>query len=431
MSYKIYVHHNYSYERFWYFFHGVDVDINDVIVYNNRDTAFNKLKQINGEVNIKCKYKNIDLDIYFVNDKKYGEEGHHILDYSIDLYDKNLVSDRGFNSNIRRIVDTEYIPLLNRISKYKNTKYHFIYIDWEGHNPYYEHKMDTSLSRNVNIYVDEIDDDISNKHFIFTNTFMSFIYPNTLGLREYFFFSDILKYKNDYEHKLNFPIRRFYRNKLLLYNSIIKLENNNINITHSSFHDTHQYAGFGDESFRKDFIEKIGTKNFIEKRGYGIDDWGGEWNVNNLNEFMWKMFSIAEVNIIPEYDPYESIQYGAFNKTPHLIGKSFISEKSVSHILANKPFLPISYGTISFYEDVLKKEGYSISKFPIKYNLLVDVIKDINDISNDEIKWKAFKTQLENWLNDVRNSIFDLINKKNSLLECITNSSFEYKKEIL
>ena len=65
-KFKIYVHHNYSYERFWYFFHGVDVDINDVIVYNNRDTAFNKLKQINGEVNIKCKYKNIDLDIYFV-----------------------------------------------------------------------------------------------------------------------------------------------------------------------------------------------------------------------------------------------------------------------------------------------------------------------------------------------------------------------------
>ena len=428
MSYKIYVHHKYSYERFWYFFHGVDVDINDIVVYTNLENAFNKFEQIEDDVNIKCKYRGADLDITFVKDSKYDLEGHHILDYSIDLYDKKLVSDRGFNSNIRYLVDNEYIPLLNKVSKYKNTKFHFFYIDWEGHNPYYEHNMDTTLDKNVNLYVDEETDNILHKKFVFTNTFMSFIYPNTLGLKEYYNFADILKYKNDYKHKINFPVRRFYSNKLLLYKKIINLENRKINITHSSFHDTKQYSGF-EQEIRNEIIDNIGTDNFIQKRGYGIDDWGGEWNSNNLNEFMWKMFGIAEVNIIPEYNPYESIKYGGLSNTD-LIGKSHMTEKTVSHILANKPFLPMSYTTIEFYENLLKEEGYSISEFPIKYDIITDIIEEINEICNDERKWNTFKLQLQTWITDVRTSILEMNNTKNSFLEVLIETNTSKQKRI-
>lgn len=431
MSYKIYVHHKYSYERFWYFFHGVDINIDDVIVYTNLENAFNKFETIEDDVSIKCKYNGVDLDIHFVKDSKYDLEGHHILDYSIDLYDKNLVSDRGFNSNIRYLIDREYIPLLNRVCKYKNTKFHFFYIDWEGHNPYYEHNMNTTLNKNINLYVDEKDDNILHKKFVFTNTFMSFIYPNTLGLKEYYNFADILKYKNDYKHKINFPIRRFYRNKLQLYKKIINLKNRKINITHSSFHDTKQYSG-SEEEIRKEVIRSIGPDNFIEKRGYGIHDWGGEWNSNNLNEFIWKMFGIAEVNIIPEYDPYESIKHGINGNQIHLIGKSHMTEKSVSHILANKPFLPISYTTIEFYENFLRNNGYTISEFPIKYNNITDVIEEINEICNDEIRWNIFKIELQSWLNDVRSSILEMIDIKNSFLDVLieTNISNEKKPSI-
>ena len=42
---------------------------------------------------------------------------------------------------------------------------------------------------------------------------MPFIYPNTLGLRDYYFFGDYLKYKNDFKYKLNIPIRRLYGDK--------------------------------------------------------------------------------------------------------------------------------------------------------------------------------------------------------------------------
>ena len=431
MSYKIYVHHNYSHERFWYFFHGVDVNLDDVICYTNIKNAFNKFIPITENVNIKAKYKEKELDILFVGKSKWDEKGHHIIDYSIDLYDRDLASDRGFNSNIRKIVDNEYIPLLNSKSRYLHTKYHFFYIDWEGHNPYYEHKMDKSLNKNVNLYVDEIDDDIKQKHFVFTNTFMSFIYPNTLGLKDYYHFADILKYKNDYKHKINFPIRRFYRNKLLLFNSIMNLENRKINVTHSSFHDTKHYAGFGNENYRKNLIEKIGEENFIQKRGYGIDDWGGEWNSNNLSEFLWKMFSIAEVNIIPEYDPFESINYGAFQHKPHLIGNSYMTEKSVSHILANKPFIPLSYATIKFYEDILQKYGYEKIEYPLKYNILTDIIVELNDIANNEYEWTKLKDKLIEWISHLRASILDIVNYNNSFLDKLNDLDIKTENTLL
>lgn len=429
MSYKIYVHHKYSYERFWYFFHGVDVNINDIITYTNQETAFNKFSTINDNVNILAKYKEVELDITFVGKSNWESHGHHIIDYSIDLYDRNLVSDRGYNSNIRKIVGTEYIPLLNSKCLYKNTKYHFFYIDWEGHNPYYEHNMDSKLNRNVNLYVDELyrakyDGNIKNKFFVFTNTFMSFIYPNTLGLKEYYHFSDILKYKNDYKYRLNYPLRRLYGNKIRLYNKIMELDNRKINVTHSSFHDTRHYSEFN-QNYRESLIDKIGNENFIQKRGYGIDDWGGEWNDNNLNEFMWKMFGISEVNIIPEYNPYESYIYGDYTTDKKMIGYSFMTEKSVSHILANKPFIPLSYVTIEFYNNILKEYGFDFVEFPLKYEILTDVIVELNDIANDDEEWSKFLIKLKTWLSTTRECILKIINTNNSFLDNMLSQKSE------
>lgn len=436
MSYKIYVHHKYSYERFWYFFHGVDVDINDVITHTTKENAFNKKIPIKDKVNIKCKYKNNDLDITFVDKQDWHLKGHHILDYSIDLYDRNLASDRGFNSNIRRLVDREYIPLLTNKSNYTNTKYHFFYIDWEGHNPWYEHNMDKTFSKDVNLYVDEVDDEIESKYFCFTNTIMSFIYPNTLGLRDYIYFADILKYKNDYKHRINYPVRRFYESKLLVFNKIMKLDDNRINVTHSSFHDTNHYAGTGNTKYRKNLISNIGKENFIEKRGYGIADWGGEWNKNNLSEFMWKMFSFGEVNILPEYDAYESTKYGSFSSDndKHMIGFSHMTEKTVSHIFANKPFIPIAYQTIEFYQNILKENNYEIIPFPFQYSNLArdeDSLKKLNDIAKNDAEWGVFVNDLKEWVSHLRKCILELVNTKNNFLDIMIESELSKSKSNL
>jgi hypothetical protein len=420
-NFKIYVHHNYSYERFWYFFHGVDVDLKDVIVFTNIENAFNKKIPIKDKVNIKCKYKGNDLDITFVGDTDYDLKGHHIIDYSINLYDNDLASDRGFNSNIRNRVNKYFIPLLNEKSKIDGVIYHFMYIDWECHNAYHEHKMDGTLNKNVNVYVDEVTTEKGvNVNYTFTNTFMSFIYPNTLGLRDYYFFADILKYKNDYNHRVNYPIRRIYENKLRLFNSIMDLKDRNINVTHSSFHDTMHYSPYP-KILRKKVVEMIGDGNFIQKRGYGIDDWGGEWNSNNLSEFMWKMFGIAEVNIIPEYSPNEVFKT-AEEFEEKMVGVSYITEKSVSHILANKPFIPLSYETIDFYNGILKEYGFEPKKYPLEYEVLDDIIIELNDTIGNTDKWEVLKKELQEWNSHTRECILKIINSENSLLDKLINT---------
>lgn len=417
---KIYVHHNYTYELFWYFFHGVRVDINDVITYTNYDTGFNKKIPILEHINILADYKGNELDITFCGDDLWESDGHHILDFSIYVLQKELVSDRGYNTFTNKIIDNELIPFFNKTVS-NNRKIHFFHLDWEGHNPYYHHKMDSIMDKRIKVYLDEMESLVEtkqypNKFFVFTNTFMSFIYPNTLGLREYIYFGDILKYKKKFEHKINFPIRRIYGHKLRVYNKINKLKNSKINITNSSFHDTPQYSMDTVDTIRTPILNKIGIHNVIEKRGYGIYDWGGEWNENNVKEMMWKMFDIADVNLIPEYSPIEHYKNLKESENPLLVGNSFMTEKSVSHILAKKPFIPFYYQTIEFYNSILKKYGYTPIEFPIKYDFINDIIDEINNIASSDA-WNDFKQKLQDWVDVTHTSIISIVNNNNCYLD--------------
>ena len=40
-KFKIYIHHHYTYELFWYFCHGVEIEPNDIFLYN-QENRFNK-----------------------------------------------------------------------------------------------------------------------------------------------------------------------------------------------------------------------------------------------------------------------------------------------------------------------------------------------------------------------------------------------------
>ena len=419
-KFKIYVHHKYSYERFWYFFHGVDVNIDDVITHSDVATAFNKKLSIEKDIRIDCSYKEIPLEINFVGDTQWNLEGHHIFDYSISLYDNGNASDRGFNSNIMEVIDNDIIPKFNILSKNKKNKYHLIYIKWEGHHSYGHHQMQNTLNYNVNVYGDDFPTYIKprNYFFLFTNTFMSFIYPNTLGLREFHFMAKFLKNRK-FKHKINFPIRRLYGSKIKLYNKIKKCKN--VNVTHSSFHDTKQYSNDQVQGWRDVLINDIGQDNVIEKRGYGIHDWGGEWNDDNIKEMQFKLYDISDVNIIPEYSPAEALKKSVKESDKRKVGSSYITEKSVSHILIGKPFLPISFETIDFYQKMMEYNNKKYKNFPISYNHLSDVIEYIDEIASDDTEWKLFVEKLQDWVDVIKNNIIEIINSKNDLLEVVLN----------
>ena len=431
-NFKIYIHHNYSYERFWYFFHGVDVDIKNVPTHTSLDTAFNKNIPITDQVTIPIKYKDKEITVSFVGDNQWKSPGHHIFDYSIFLYDMKMVSDRGFNSNIMDTVDNIVLPKLNS-SITKKSKIHFIYIDWEGHNAYKHHKFDTKLNKNINVYVDENDELYSypNSYNPFSLNFMSFIYPNTLGLREYVFFNDFLKNKKSgYKHKMNYPIRRIYRPKLEMFAKIEKTKN--INITHSSFHDTKQYSNDQVDNHRKTIKELLGEENIIQKRGYGLDDWGGEWNDDNLKEFLFKMFNIAEVSILPEYYWKMNLKSKKLsNEELKKIGTHYMTEKTVTHILAGKPFIPFHRETIEYYDSILLDNGFTPIQYPLEFDELIDVIDELDELANDEKKWIEFRDKLQKWVDVTRNSILKIVDTRNHFLDVIIKEPDTIKKASL
>ena len=87
--------------------------------------------------------------------------------------------------------------LNSKVSNLGN-KINYFYIDWEGHDPYIMEGWYKKMNPKIQFFVDEVETNIKNvpnHHFVFTNLIWSFIYPNTLGLRDYYFFGDYLKFR--------------------------------------------------------------------------------------------------------------------------------------------------------------------------------------------------------------------------------------------
>ena len=421
-KFKIYIHHYYTYELFWYFCHGIEIEPEKVPTFfiENR---FNKNIKINESIKLNGIYKNNQIEIIFCNDKLWEKsDGYHLLDYSITLLENGLTSDRGFNYNIMKESDTKNVSFLNKHSINLGNRIGYMYIDWEGHDAYKMHNWKKTLNPKIQTFVDETSTSVesnNNHNFVFTNTIWSFLQPNTLGIRDYYFFHDYLKYKNDYKYKINVPIRRLYGDKEKIANSVLSLNNPNITVTHSSFGSSSQY----DEnisSARKELISKIPTENYINKRGYGIHDWGGEWNDNNMNENMWKMFGISEVSLLFEYFP--NANYTTNLKT-WLPGTSYMTEKSISHILVGKPFIPYHRETIDFYDSYLKKYNKPTIKFPIEYSNILDKLDLLDTITKNDNLWQPFLESLTEYVLNLRKGLIEIIHENNSYLDYVISDT--------
>jgi len=427
-KFKIYVHHYYTYELFWLFFHGIEIDYKSVPTWFNNFNRYNKNIKVEKEVSLSGIYKSKEIQIIFCYDKNWDKsDGYHLFDYSIDLLERNSVADRGFNCNLMTEVNRRNVKFLNKKAESLGEKIHFFYIDWEGHDPFVMEGWYKNLNSNIHLFLDEEFSNIKNlynHHFSFTNLIWSFIYPNTLGVRDYYFFHDYLKYKNDYKYKINIPIRRLYGDKERLAKEVIKLNNKDISVTVSSFGDENQVVPdyVKQSPLRDKIIENIPTDNFIQKRGYGINDWGGEWNSNNMNENMWKMFGISEACILFEHSPkHDRKTYG--REKLSRVGENFITEKSISHILVGKPFIPYYYDTILFYDKWLKYYGKKTVEFPLKYDFILHKLDYIDTLTKNPTEWNSFLDKLEKYVLNLRTQIVELIHENNSYLDYVISDS--------
>ena len=398
---KIYVHHKYTYELFWYFFHGVEVDPVSVPVITEQNRYQVKVWDSNIQ-SIKAKYKNNDLDIQFVNDRFWeDEDAHHIFDITINSLQNGLTSDRMYLYPTLQGFRNEITPFLKKLHNGVKEKTHIIWINWEGFE-LNENGIDisNSLKSNINLYNDNITSSDRTK-YLFSQSFMSFIFPNTTATREYYFFYDWLKLKTEYEYKLLYPVRRIYDSKLYIANGIKRdLNEEDTLITYSSFTDSNQYVLKNE--YENDYNEFLKLPNLrrMEKRGYNIEDFGGEWMKNNMEEGMWKMFGIAEVNLIHENPMVQCF-----------------SEKTICHILAGKLFIDVHYRTILKIHKVLELLGYKVPSYPLpEYDDITNITPWLREHMDDEEKWKKLKEELRVWLEYIRTCFLESVNTQNSLL---------------
>lgn len=406
---KIYVHHKYDYQLFWYLFHALKINPKDVPT-TFHDNTINRKNFTETKVSIISKYKNNDIHILFVDDSDWDKvDGFHIYDLTTLSLQHDITSEVGLIGNFLRLLHDVFIPNLNKLDDSVISKTYIGWISWEGFDLTDDNiEIETSLKKGFNFYTDtfkelsgfsEVSKDSS--IYAFTQTLYSFIFPDKTYMREYYLFHDWLKEKKKFKYKLLYPIRRIYDSKVEIAKSISKLKNKDFKISLSSYSQSNHFKNKEEWETYYDDILKLGNIELIDKRGYGMDDFGGEWMVNNMQEQLFKLFHLSEVNIV-----HENPMVRCF------------SEKTICHIFAGKPFIDVHYSTIKNIETVIQKHGGKIKSYPIEsYDSIIDILEYLNDIMLDDKKWNQLKKELTIWVNDVRRFFIEYMNNNNSLLD--------------
>jgi len=309
--------------------------------------------------------------------------------------EEGISTDRGYSYKTLNYFQHKLRDDLIQKGKLLGEKLNIFYIDWEGRN----HTLPISKIKNCKIFVDEIvsASNCKNHHYVFTNNFLSYIHDSNLDIKHSYFLYDYLKEITP-KHKLSYSVRRIIGEKIKQIKKLLTIPE--VFITHSSYSFTDDSVDSNIDKEIDEFRKYIQTHikdNYINKRGYGINDWGGEWNSNNMNENMWKMFGISEVCILFEHSPTrDRISSSTFSS----VGNNFITEKSISHILVGKPFIPFYKETIDFYNKWLTKYGKKVIEFPLEYDCILDKMDYIDKLTHDEHKWKEFVEKLKIYVNN-------------------------------
>lgn len=406
----IYVHHHYTYEIFWYLFHAVELNEPPPTWFTvNR---YNQNKLVKDEVIVPFSYKGVKFEAVFCGNKNWSKkDGYHVFEYNLYHLQKNNISDRGWNLILGSDLESDIIPMLNRYASKLGDKISCFFIDWESSDKKQTESIHNSFNPLITFFKDELTSVKENERVSFTHVLWSFLFPNTINLRDYYFFSDYLKYKNDYKYKVNYPIRRLTYIKKLLIGEIMSKDNPHMNCTISSFSDYFKHSRIEEiqENWYDEVVSKIPEENLINKRGYNIEDWGGEWNDDNMKEFMYKLMTISDVNLIHEVSHGWSI-----------------NEKSFMHILAEKPFIPTHDGTFSFYDEILKSYGFEVSEFPIKGHAWEKVAK-LDSLTRDDVKWNEFVDKIKIYISNLKKNLFEIMNTNNGYLDYLLNKESETK----
>lgn len=396
---KIYVHHKYKSEIFWYFFHGVKINLDD-IPYPVLD-----IKEKN--ININFDYKGNKFTAIFCDDRFWDKkDGRHIIDSHLYQFQKGLINNRGWNDYF---IHNHLIDFNVKIKKHSNKlgkKLDIFLIDWEGLGFLEKYKiLDYQIN---NLFLDEFILNTKYTNYPTTQILSSFLYTNGLNFRDFYYFSDFLKLKKERDYKLHYAVRRPTDKKIKNIEILDKIKSDDFIITYSSYVNTHDNDDIKYREIAKFFEENVISKfkdtAFFNKRKYGIDNFGEETNNNNTREMLWKILPFSEVEILDEY-----------------VEDGFITEKLFLRILAEKPFIPTNIDAVKFYENVCKKYNQPINEYPLEYKTLDDIIDTLNECIDNNEKWQELVNNITDWVISLKKSIIKILDNNNSYLDYILN----------
>lgn len=396
---KFYVHHNYSNDLVWYFFHGTELKESDIPAYF--------FKEKNTKYILETTYKNEAIHINFCGEENWNKlDGNHIFDIHTYLMQSGISTDRGYSYKTLNYFEYKLRDDLIKKGSVLGEKLNIFYIDWEGRN----HAFPAMKIKNCKVFVDEIypHPKSKNHHYVFTNNFLSYIHDSNLDIKHSYFLYDFLK-KITPEHKLSYSVRRIIGEKIKQITKLLKIPE--VHITHSSYSFTEDSVDSGIDKevdeFKK-YIQKHIKDNYINKRGYGIHDWGRESNINNIHEMYYKILPLAEVEIIDEWMELD-----------------YISEKSVIRILSGKPFLPSSFKVFDFYNEIQIKYNKTPHTLSFRYDSFDELCELIKNSVIDKNKWNILKGELIKWVEITRKNLIDISYTNNSYLDIVLNNSKE------
>ena len=396
---KLYVHHKYKSEIFWYLFHGVDVNLDDI--------PYPVLDIKNKDISILFEYKNKKFTTIFCDDRYWDKkDGRHIFDSHLYQLQKKLIDNRGWNDYFIHNHLTDFNIEVKKHSDKLSKKLDLFLIDWEGLNFLTKYKI-LDYQKN-NLFLDEFLLNRKYTNYPTTQVIASLLYTNGLNFRDFHYFSDFLKLKKDYKYKLHYAIRRPTDKKINNVKVLSKINSNDFIITYSSYVNKHEnddksYIKIV-ELFEKNIIPTFKKESFFNKKEYGIENFGEETNVNNTRELLWKILPFAEIEILDEY-----------------VEEGFITEKLFLRILAEKPFIPTTINSVKFYENICNKYGSPIPPYPLEYKTLDDIIDILNDSLNNEKEWEQLVMDIQNWVILLKKSLIKILNTNNSYLDFVLN----------
>lgn len=408
---KVYIHHQFSKELFYKFFHNVgevrfditdsisqvtfkDGDLNYTIIFD--ETQTNKTDG----------YHLIDFLTYYV-------EQENISTAEIDTYKKISKVLDGKRNWIVSLMRTEKLLVTETIQglKYNNESEHYIKEIL---------KNNFVITDNVVLRENSLPNYFDNLFFVFSNSI--FNWNSYINIRWFYEFKSVYE-KLNFDYDISFSVRNPKPNRIELLKKLSQLKNPKLFLQISDF--IYKNKNFDLDNIDVNIIDSLSKLN-----GVKINKLEGEYDFDNISllstwnhgidlDLFFRYLSKSKIQILDESWSFTQADF----KTQYL------SEKTIGYILSGVPFIPTHTYPLEILNQIL-----DIKPYPF-FNQIKLVKGNPTKIVNFiEYFLKNFNYNYElihEWTNDVHIKFMEKLNNENSLinlLNCNFNQEIKYLK---